>query len=109
MSPFSRGGLYGNVRFAYLYGHDRSCGGPAAGTDAAIKQHPTIGYGILKDITEYPFLSIAAHYHHKRYEGRGYPEGLKGRKFRKSNRRPKVCGAGQQRPVREDAGMQDEA
>ena len=25
----------------------------------AIKQHPTIGYGILKDITEYPFLGVA--------------------------------------------------
>ena len=44
----------------------------------AIKQHPTIGYGILEDITEYPFLSVAARYHHERYDGRGYPDGLKG-------------------------------
>ena len=29
-------------------------------------------------IKEYPFLSVAAHYHHERYDGRGYPEGLKG-------------------------------
>ena len=45
---------------------------------AAIKQHPVIGYQILKGIKEYPYLSVAAHYHHERYNGRGYPEGLKG-------------------------------
>ena len=45
---------------------------------AAIKQHPGIGYKILKEIKEYPYLSVAAHYHHERYNGRGYPEGLKG-------------------------------
>ena len=44
----------------------------------AIKQHPTIGYQILNDITEYPYLNVAAHYHHERYDGRGYPDGLKG-------------------------------
>ena len=44
----------------------------------AIKRHPSIGYQILKDITEYPFLAVAARYHHERYDGRGYPEGLKG-------------------------------
>ena len=44
----------------------------------AIKEHPQIGYQILNDITEYPYLNIAAHYHHERYDGRGYPDGLKG-------------------------------
>ena len=43
-----------------------------------IKQHPAMGVQILKSITEFPFLSIGAHYHHERYDGRGYPEGLKG-------------------------------
>ena len=45
---------------------------------AAIKQHPAIGCQILEEIREYPYLSVAAHYHHERYDGRGYPEGLKG-------------------------------
>ena len=45
---------------------------------AVIKRHPTIGYQILKDIAEYPYLSVAAHYHHERYDGKGYPEGIKG-------------------------------
>ena len=45
---------------------------------AIIKQHPVIGEQILSGITQYPYLSIAANYHHERYDGRGYPEGLKG-------------------------------
>lgn len=43
-----------------------------------IKQHPVIGEQILSSITEYPYLSIAAHHHHERYDGRGYPDKLKG-------------------------------
>ena len=43
-----------------------------------IKQHPEKGYQILSSITEYPFLNIGAHYHHERYDGKGYPERLKG-------------------------------
>ncbi len=43
-----------------------------------IKQHPELGAHILDKISEYPYLSIGAHYHHERYDGNGYPEGLKG-------------------------------
>ena len=45
---------------------------------AEIKKHPVIGNQILSTISEYPYLSIGAHYHHERYDGKGYPEGLKG-------------------------------
>lgn len=45
---------------------------------AAIKTHPVIGKQILSGIQQSPYLSIGAHYHHERYDGRGYPEGLKG-------------------------------
>ena len=45
---------------------------------AVIKQHPANGAQILETISDYPFLSIGAHYHHERYDGKGYPEGLKG-------------------------------
>ena len=45
---------------------------------ATIKKHPEMGAQILHSISEYPFLSIGAKYHHERYDGRGYPEGLKG-------------------------------
>lgn len=43
-----------------------------------IKQHTIIGNEILSKIEISPELSIGAHYHHERYDGKGYPEGLKG-------------------------------
>ena len=42
------------------------------------KKHPIIGNKILSSIQNAHYLSIAAHYHHERYDGHGYPEGLKG-------------------------------
>lgn len=43
-----------------------------------IKSHPVVGAHILSGITMSPYLSQGAHYHHERYDGTGYPEGLKG-------------------------------
>ncbi len=43
-----------------------------------IKEHPDIGAQILSSISESPYLSIGARSHHERYDGKGYPEGLKG-------------------------------
>ena len=45
---------------------------------AQIKKHPEIGQGILSGISEFQYLSIGANYHHERYDGKGYPEKLKG-------------------------------
>ncbi|MBR4759390.1 MAG: HD domain-containing protein [Lachnospiraceae bacterium] len=39
---------------------------------------PMIGYEILSGITEYPYLAQGARYSHERYNGTGYPDGLKG-------------------------------
>ena len=43
-----------------------------------IKKHPAFGADILKDISEYPYLSIGARHHHERYDGKGYPDKLVG-------------------------------
>jgi len=43
-----------------------------------IKMHPVHGNRILSRISKSPYLSIGAHYHHERYDGKGYPDGLKG-------------------------------
>lgn len=43
-----------------------------------IRNHPTIGATILKDFTSIPGIDVGAKYHHERYDGTGYPEGLKG-------------------------------
>ena len=45
---------------------------------ATIKSHPAVGYEILKNISEFPQLSIGARWHHERYDGKGYPDGLVG-------------------------------
>ena len=41
-------------------------------------QQPAIGNQILSGITEFPYLSVGAHYHCERYDGTGYPDRLKG-------------------------------
>ncbi len=45
---------------------------------AIIKQHTITGGEILKDIHSMQNAFIAAKYHHERYDGKGYPSGLKG-------------------------------
>ena len=44
----------------------------------AIKAHPVIGKQILSSISRSPYLSIGAHFHHERYDGKGYPDKLLG-------------------------------
>lgn len=43
-----------------------------------IKEHTVIGAEILKNITLIDHVKEAARSHHERYDGRGYPDGLKG-------------------------------
>jgi len=43
-----------------------------------IKKHPVFSYEILSVIPEMENISVMALYHHKRYDGKGYPEGLRG-------------------------------
>lgn len=43
-----------------------------------MKSHPVVGAGILKDIKMLKDLDVGAKYHHERYDGKGYPSGLKG-------------------------------
>lgn len=54
---------------------------PAKLTDeefALIKNHPVMGARILKNIKEMPALAIGARWHHERFGGGGYPDGLSG-------------------------------
>ena len=43
-----------------------------------IKKHPVMGAHILENIKEDPNLALGAKFHHERYDGKGYPEGLAG-------------------------------
>ncbi len=54
---------------------------PAKLTDeefALIKNHPVMGARILENIKEMPKLATGARYHHERFAGDGYPDGLSG-------------------------------
>lgn len=48
------------------------------GEYSIIRQHPMMGADILKNITEFPKLATGARWHHERYDGKGYPDGLSG-------------------------------
>lgn len=43
-----------------------------------IKRHTTVGGEMLRDFTSIKDMSVGALYHHERYDGMGYPKGLKG-------------------------------
>lgn len=43
-----------------------------------MKQHSVVGGEILKDINSMEDLNVGAKSHHERYDGKGYPDGLRG-------------------------------
>lgn len=43
-----------------------------------IKIHPATGYHILRGISEDSSIAVAARYHHERFDGKGYPNGISG-------------------------------
>ncbi|MGN1088789.1 MAG: HD domain-containing phosphohydrolase, partial [Huintestinicola sp.] len=44
-----------------------------------MKEHAAIGSNILRHISEIPDISVGARWHHERFDGKGYPDGLKGK------------------------------
>ncbi len=53
---------------------------------ALIKKHPSMGGKILENIKNMPSLLVGAKWHHERFDGRGYPDGLKGDEIPKEAR-----------------------
>ncbi|MBQ0042497.1 MAG: HD domain-containing protein [Lachnospiraceae bacterium] len=43
-----------------------------------IQSHTVVGYEILRDSSFLPGSELVARYHHEKYDGSGYPDGLKG-------------------------------
>ncbi|MFA5698333.1 MAG: HD domain-containing phosphohydrolase [Sphaerochaeta sp.] len=46
-----------------------------------LRRHPEIGYNILRSVDEYAPIAEAILYHHERYDGLGFPRGLKGKEI----------------------------
>ena len=51
-----------------------------------IKKHPVIGADILSKTAELPRMVYGIRWHHERYDGKGYPDGLSGRKIQEQAR-----------------------
>lgn len=47
----------------------------------AVQEHALVGYAILSQIDEFQSPLLGVKYHHERYDGKGYPEGLHGRQI----------------------------
>jgi putative nucleotidyltransferase with HDIG domain len=45
---------------------------------SVVMMHPSVGADILNEIKSLPEMSIGARYHHERYDGKGYPDGIAG-------------------------------
>ena len=43
-----------------------------------IQNHPVIGWNILKNVSLLPGISWVARWHHERFDGSGYPDGISG-------------------------------
>jgi HD-GYP domain-containing protein (c-di-GMP phosphodiesterase class II) len=56
-----------------------------------IKRHPRIGADILSKSKHLKELTEIVLYHHERYDGKGYPEGLKGEKIPIGARIVAIC------------------
>ncbi|WP_084262158.1 HD domain-containing phosphohydrolase [Ruminococcus sp. NK3A76] len=46
-----------------------------------MKTHPLRGYEILSEIESLQELPVGARWHHERYDGKGYPDGISGEKI----------------------------
>jgi len=46
-----------------------------------IRKHPVIGADILEKIKDFKDIVLAVKHHHERYDGKGYPDGLKNKKI----------------------------
>ena len=43
-----------------------------------VQKHPSVGFDILSEMPEMKDIGAGARWHHERFDGKGYPDGLKG-------------------------------
>ena len=60
---------------------------------AAIQRHPEIGYNILNKSQRLKQIAVVVLHHHERWDGKGYPSGLKGEAIPLGSRIIALCDA----------------
>jgi len=60
---------------------------------AIVKRHPDIGAAMLSGIGGFAKIAEAVRYHHERFDGKGYPDGLQGRSIPLLSRKLALCDA----------------
>jgi diguanylate cyclase (GGDEF)-like protein/PAS domain S-box-containing protein/putative nucleotidyltransferase with HDIG domain len=60
---------------------------------AEIKKHPEIGYRILGSVNDFSEISEYVLEHHEKWDGTGYPQGLKGEEIKTEARMITICDA----------------
>jgi len=58
-----------------------------------VKKHPEIGYRILSSVNEFSEIAEFVLEHHERWDGKGYPQGLKGEEIKIEARMIAICDA----------------
>ena len=43
-----------------------------------MRRHPVTGYEILRKVDDFKEIAVLVRHHHERWDGRGYPDGLRG-------------------------------
>lgn len=61
--------------------------------EVILKKHPEVGYRMLDSVHEMRDMAKIVLHHHERWDGKGYPKGLSGRKIPLGSRIISVCGA----------------
>ena len=76
-----------------------------------IKMHPKIGFNILSKSKRLKYISEIVLYHHERWDGKGYPEGLSGINIPLGSRIIAVCDSidamTSDRPYRKSLGFEE--
>ncbi len=56
----------------------KKCGPLTQEEFAEIKQHPDLGWAILQELEQFAYVLPGVLHHHERYDGKGYPDNLRG-------------------------------
>ena len=72
-----------------------------------MRRHPVTGYEILRKVDDFKEIAVLVRHHHERWDGRGYPDGLRGADIPLGSRihRPAMTSAACRREIERNSGI----